>query len=80
MKPETNQSKNNHIDEIVEELRRIVGIRKIVLSAEVPPVASLTALLQAYEEAGYALDRRYSPVNVNVALDEIYLDLYHQVF
>ena len=80
MKLETNQPKNNHIDEIVEELTRMVGFRKVVLWPEVPPGASLNALLQAYKEAGLRLKDRYLSANVNYALDRIYQELNSEVF
>ena len=80
MKPETNQSKSNHIDEIVEELRRMVGFRKVVLWPEVPPGASLNALLQAYKEAGQRLKDNYLPANVDYAVGRISEELNSEVF
>lgn len=45
MEPKTNQPnnmpKNSNIDNIVKELQRMVGFRKVVLWPEVPPGASL---------------------------------------
>jgi len=80
MKPKTNQPENNHIDEIVEELTRMVGFRKIVLSAEVPPIVSLNALLQAYKEAGLKLKDKYLPTNVDYAVGRICEELNSEVF
>ena len=74
------KTSDNHIDEIVEELQRIVGFRKVVIWSEVPPGASLNALLQAYKEAGQRLKGKYLPANVDYVVSRISEELNSEVF
>ncbi|MBI2653624.1 hypothetical protein HYX02_02315 [Candidatus Woesearchaeota archaeon] len=76
-----------HIGELVKELQGMVGFKEVAIAPDVPPGASLQALVEAYRKAGLELEqkalqlrRKYSPANINLALKTIYGDLERQVY